>query len=441
MQAAQFRPGWVARLLSTFFTPRLACLLAVAALHGPGHAQVLLEAGGLVVVPWAVGHAQVVPALGCGVAAESLINVNAMAQPFAIRPLGTYAPDAGDVAYNRMTGEVWVTDGNVFQSHSIVTRAILRSFTLPGFTPQGGFITPLTNTVTGMGCTSGYIGTDVLWITQRNATATTADLLMVTPPPLGSPVGTLVVPTATVQVFPNVLPGMPLDIDFDPATGFLWVGDAAGWVTQLTITGALGPFGSFRVNNMLCAPSIPQPVKGIAVDTCAAMPGVLFVHDSGFVRRIIAPGLPAPRTNYDPGPGCMGISAGSTQGIAFAARPVSLSATLTPANQNGEFLKVAPYAFAATNSGSGGTLHILGASLGVTCPAINIPGTFLNINLGFDAIVWGMSAPPPFVDASVPVSYPPTLPIGFTLFLQWFTMTSNGGFFSGTTTMLVHSRP
>lgn len=335
--------------------------------------------------------------------------------PFLCPTPTAWMPDVpvGDVAVDRATDTLWVTDGNTI-GHYTKAGAVL-----------GAFDNPLTHMLRGLGW--GLVdGQPVLWITD------------------GYSVGGVQLPTFkactatplfTFPPRPVTSPGDPADVDFDPATVTLFFANLDGTITNETLDGALGPYGTFEPPPY-CGTDTPAGFTGIAVDTSVA--GVLYLTNGLQVLRIQMGGgfdSFAPGTFYSPmsffdWPGEVPIA-----GLAFDASPVLFAepcglARVTPEpGWVGQATSPNPnFALTLTNAEPGALAWLM-----IGADAVNpyVEGT------PFALSVWPpVAALGPFpVDADGVVVIGAPLPerlggVGYTALAQWVVAGRDGAFVS-----------
>lgn len=212
----------------------------------------------------------------------------------------TFPPPAtgllGDSANDVLTDTQWMTDG----------------LTLVGY--QGGVavstwvIAPGTlfpNPITGIGFDSE---TSRMWLTDG------ASALAIQPPSLGcSPAPSIVVPAFALPTS-----GVATDIEWDSWSDTLWIVDDLGVVTNVSVGGAVGPFGFFTPSSCALVP----PLTGIAFDTGT---GNLFIGDGSIFEYVDRTGAPAAPTFYAPNAPCASPPPPGPpallSGLAFSPRP------------------------------------------------------------------------------------------------------------------------
>lgn len=330
--------------------------------------------------------------------------------PFA----GGAVPPVGDITVDRSNDMVWVTDGFLVSGYS---RAGAHLATFPN---------PLPMPLTGLGYGGPFAaaaGPGILWLTDGTfAAAVVAPLA-----------GCVPAPPFLVAPFFVAFAGLATDIDFDPATGTLFLSNLSGVVSNELVGGGLGPFGVI----VPAAGCLPSPLlNGIAVDV--AMCRNLYVQAGGIVIRIDFTGAPSVPTFYSPF-SCFPWAGGAgTAGLAFDAAPIPYAASCDPGGAPGPIAGFAGQAvspnptFTLTLSGAApGGLALLVLGTGAACPALPLPG---GCGLAV-APISGLVGPFPVPAAgslSLPAAIPPGLACtGAQGFLQWLVKkpaAAGGGF-------------
>ncbi len=332
---------------------------------------------------------------------------------FAFGPLSV-----GDVGANRALDTVWVTNGLVVAEYTSLG-VPLRSFPVPV-----GMFVP--GPITGLDFAPGP---GVLWITDGPFIAGLF--------PPAAPA--CIPPVVAVPAFPSPSPGPLTDVTWDPSSGSLWGCDGAGFVTNILIGGALGPFGFFPVGPAPCPlGAVPQ---GIAYDTTTPTafggPPVLYVTDGAIWERFIPGGAAAPPTFYSPA-SCYPVPpVAPASGLAFTLTPIVYGVGSDPTGLPTPVIGATGQS--ATPSGpmtitlagaalAPGTAAALFYALGPTCPPI----MFLGGNvLHLMPPLFGPLGPFPVVGGAVtfgPFALPPALPLGVSVYFQWLVGKGGGGF-------------
>jgi hypothetical protein len=329
--------------------------------------------------------------------------------PFVVPPQVPPAPSEigmGDVAVDRGADIVWITDGKSFVGFT-PQGAQLGAFTKPAGLWDDPSLPNLLTYVRGMGCQALppagpgiHAPLGLLWVTNGT------EIAAIQPPPLPNPPCL----PATIAVAPftptPALAGPANDIDFDSATGTLWVGDEAGFVTNVAAGGGPGPFGSFNASapNACGSATPPLPVRGLAVDAASPTPPTLILKLGSLAtgRRLMPPGIAAPPTTYCPDSCFVGGAAGNTGGanasrLGFSARPTEWSGSTNETDVIGQLVTgplVPANSVTFTVTGVGpNSVAVLFMDFFALCPAVTIPGTFISL-----------SAAPTFILPPVPAT-------------------------------------
>lgn len=386
-------------------TPRtaLTALGALALAAAPASAQSLYSMDALGNLTQFTGP----PSGACNWPLGPLLSQWSYTQSFlcmAVSPLPG-APNAfGDLAVERPTGSVWVTDGT-FVAETQTGGTVVRAFLVDMF--AAGW--PLSAPLTGMAVDS-VNGT--LWMTDGST------IVEALPP--GAP-GCGIDPSALGSFVAPIPSGRELTaLDFDPHTNSLWASDDAGDVWNFGPTGAL-------LGNVTPAPpgtcTLSGSLTALAVD--AARAGALYVTDGTTVYYMDgATGAPAAPTFYTPQT-CSSVPFGPTEGIGFAAAPVSFGSP-----SNGFFPVIgAPEpsiipnpAFEIVIAGAeDGEIAVVGISGALVCPGISlgVPTLYLS---PFGAFSLGALPVPDTGLVTQPLPLPANLPLGITLHVQGFTI-------------------
>ncbi|GEM_PF-1124323 len=333
----------------------------------------------------------------------------------------------GDIAVDRLTDTVYVTDGFIIEQYAEFNPTTL---TLPG-TPINAFAVavsmPMGLPLTGMGMDSGGVtlGVPLLYVTDGKFIAGIA------PSPPGSCVpGIMVIPP-----FPSPYPALPgarlTDVTFDPGSASLLVCDSAGRIHSILPGGAPGPFGIFPIAGALGCGLTPA-LEGIAMDlattgplTATITPPAFYVTDGFVMGYADITGGPAAPTFYTPVT-CTPMP-GLSNGLAYAAHsnsyaPPPGAATLRSYGQSSS--PGPTYGVQVTGIATPSFLWlVVGANIpgpGFFCPPIMTVGNPLYVD-GF--------TPPGLIlpligvfgtSASIPLPVPPGIPSGVELYLQLF---------------------
>ena len=274
--------------------------------------------------------------------------------------------------------------------------------------------------ITGLGYDSAA---GLLWMTE----GVFAQALTPPPPPGCPGVGVVAVP-------PFLLPiagAMATDIEWDPITGMLWVCDTAGMVTQVTLAGGIGPFGTFPGAPGPCG--LGLPLEGLAVDTVGSTVFGLphfYVTDGFQVAYEGVGGVPGPPTFYTPAP-CF-PTMGPLLGLAFAARALPYgtgadNSGLAPPFIGSTGQTISPSApFTVTLGGSvpGSNAFLFMSTAGFNCPSVNVGGLPIYIDfLTAPVQVLGVVPVGPGGTAFLTTGIPPGFPPGISAYVQWFAIT------------------
>jgi hypothetical protein len=207
----------------------------------------------------------------------------------------------GDIAIDRVNDVVYITDGQMIGVYSAGNGFMLNS--MPA-APLAG--------LTGLGFDS-IAG--ILWMTDGNLIAAA----------IPSPVGSCLPPTPVGPVFPPAFPfGFMTDIAWESASGILFVCDANGQVAGMLPGG--GPAILPWLAGKFC-PGMTPTLTGLDFDEGGAGGGAgaaqLYITD-GFmigIEPVGGVGVPVP-SFYTPST-CYNVPGPPTQGLAFAARPIT----------------------------------------------------------------------------------------------------------------------
>jgi len=322
--------------------------------------------------------------------------------PGAVTPA---AVPLGDVAFDKVTDTVWVTDGLVIGNYT-ATGAPLSGFDLPV-----GFALP--GPVTGMGF-DPLAGE--LWITD----GTMATCLV----PPRAPGCTQ--PVIAMAPFPLPIGAAATDIEWDPFTASLWVCDTGGMITNVLPGGTLGPMGAFPAAGTGCV--LALPLQGLAVDTTVA--STLYVTD-GFLMsrvRVSAPGIPvaAPATFYAP-VSCYIAGGPPLNGLAFTGHGINFAEGLDDAGAQAPrigsignaYLGNPVFCIKLTGSVPGSLAFCFYSSGQALCPPstlFGLPALLLPPRRLGVALIDGDGS----ATLGVPVG---SIPIGTPIWLQWLAVT------------------
>lgn len=340
----------------------------------------------------------------------------AAATPFA-------APYLGDVATNRLTNTIWVTDGFIFTEYTGGGPGFglpVRSFPLP-------IAFALPGPVTGMDVMQApFAPAGTLLVTDG---AFCAGILPPAAPGCGPPV---------VVIPPFALPfigaaGLASDLSWSPAVGgSIWISTVGGFIGQVLLGGAPGPFGVFAPVG-ICAPAI---LTGIAVDTATpsafGAPISTYVTGGGMTYRCIPGGAAGALTFYRTA-ACVFATAPPNSGLGFSLHPLAYGVGTDPA-----FLPP-PVAMAAgqsstpsgpmsiTLAGNAPGMAYLFYGIAAACPPI----PFLGGNSLYVAPPLFGPVGPFAVGAggiTLPFAIPAGQPVGASITMQWIVAKAGGGF-------------
>jgi hypothetical protein len=306
----------------------------------------------------------------------------------------------GDVAHSSVTDMVWATSGPLITGYTPAGAPVV-SFPVP---PPLGLLTGL-----GMNSAAG-----VLWMTDGVLVGACIPPAGGCPPP----------PLLLAPPFPTPSPGLLTDIEWDPSSGTLFGCDAAGFITNMTVAGAIGPFGIFPVPPA-CAPLLAPPLTGLAVDTgtpsVLGVPLTLTVTDGFSLHRILPGGAPSLPTFYAPFP-CAPVIGGPTAGLCSALHGITYGVACSSAG-----LPFPTMSFAGNSSTPGALTITLGSGppggstwllidTAALCPALAFKGCPLYT---LPVFVFGPFPIPAAGTVSLPFALPPGLPVGAEAFAQW----------------------
>jgi hypothetical protein len=339
----------------------------------------------------------------------------------------------GDVASNRLTDTVFVTDGVAISEHlgggpfTGLPGTIINAFPIPAGLGLGP--------ITGMCHDSGGVitGAPVLYITDG--------FLMAGLTP--SAPGTCGPPALATPVVPVPAVGAPAtDITIDPVTGTFWACRVGGFLTNFTPGGVfLGVVPVAGICGLGAA-----PLQGIAWDLASpgapfigAQPaGALYVTD-GFVTAYLVPVPfgPAAPTFYSPFP--CNPTPGPITGLAFKTGGITYGAPGPPFLPPGILLSSSGQ---ASSPGPTHALTFLGTAAtssvwvvygfnvfapGYFCPPV-YPFLATPLHVDFFTPPGGLLFLGPGGPAfSIPAAIPAGVPTGLGIFMQIFEDTSGAG--------------
>lgn len=218
--------------------------------------------------------------------------------PGAVPPGPTVGTLHGDVATNRLTNTVFVTDGatiNEYAGDKSCSVSTLKCTPIDNFRAPS-FMGPLTGMgIDSSGGTITPVGTAVIWVTDGIVITGLVQAAGCLPPTVvsgpflpavGGPSGTLT------------------DVSWDPLTGTLWLCDSFGLVHNIFIGGGSAS-PSFLITGTFCG--LAAPLTGLAFDTSttatAPIPAgapKMYVTDGSTVAYITAVGTPGGGTFSNP---------------------------------------------------------------------------------------------------------------------------------------------
>lgn len=342
----------------------------------------------------------------------------------------------GDIAADRLTDIVYVTDGFVIEEFAAGT-----PIGPPPGTPLNAYVVPLgllgMAPLTGM-CMDGagvIAGAPTLWVTDGVFVAGLAP---------GAP--GCVPPVIIFPPFPHGLPvppgGLLTDITLDPFTGTFWVCDTTGTVYNMLLGG--GPAGLiFPVVGCGLTPVL----QGIAFDLgspsvfplpyiASQAPPALYVTDGFLIEYVdLALVALAGPTFYTPGP--CNPTFGPSNGLAYASRGIEYGVggpvPKMVATSSGQSSSPGPtFTLYCTNAAPvvGGLTYVLfstnTAIPGYLCPPLALVGTPLYVS--FFVPPGGFFLLGPTLPLMVlPAALPPALPIGVQFFIQFIEDASGIG--------------
>jgi hypothetical protein len=339
----------------------------------------------------------------------------------------------GDIAVDRLTDIVYVTDGFVIEEFAAGTPI----GPAPG-TPLNAYVMPpIMGALTGMGMdgAGAITGLPTLWVTDGFVVAAIAPGA----PGCGPP-------PVLIPPFPHGLPvppgGILTDITWDPFTGTLWVCDTTGTVYNMFPFG--GPAGPIFPVGGVCG--MAPMLQGIAYDlgSPAAFPTpyignqpvpALYVTDGFMIEYvdIFALGAPAPPTFYTPAP--CNPTPGPSNGLAYSSRGIEYGvggpAPTMIATSSGQSSSPGPtFTLYCLNGAPAGVLWVLFSTNtgtpGYLCPPLGFVGTPLYVSFfiapgGFFFL--GPSLPIVALPAAIPAGLPP----GVQIFVQFLEDASGVG--------------
>ncbi len=316
-----------------------------------------------------------------------------------------------DIAIDKVNDVVWGTDG-------LQLTGYMAGVPFSTVTIAPGSI--LAGPITGLGFDSelGRIGV------PAGVTAIAS-----APPGAGCPGA--VVPVAGPVSLP--LGGsVALDIEWDSWSDTLWVSDDLGGVTNVDLTGALGPFGSFVPGGCGFA---GQPLPGITFDTCT---GNLWISDGFVMANYTRSGVTAPAPFYAPsGPCCTPPPPGPPSpmaGLAFSPRPLKYGSACATVGSPpsigyvGSFSTSPNPSFGITLSGAQpNSPCALLIGIGAPCPGLAWgPCTVLVTPIVFVLTTQTNGTGDAGYALPIPLVAPGAPPIGTTVMAQWLVLPTVG---------------
>lgn len=369
------------------------------------------------------------PPAACGYPTGPVTALFPYAVPFlpcppTAGPVPFAAPFLGDVATNRATNTIWVTDGIVFTEYVGSGPAYgtpVRSFVMPPGLAVPGPVTGMDVVLPPFAVAPMLLVTDGVFVAG-----------VVPPPAPGCVLPVVVIP-------PFVLPpvaGPMTDLAWSPNTASFWVCNLAGFVSNwLLPVGAPGPGGIFPV-----APGPPcgliPPLTGIAVDVSTpnvfGSPIEIYATDGVTVGRFTIGGPPGPIPTFYSPFFCFPAGTPPLNGIGFSLHPIAYGVgtdpTLLPPPVMGatgqSCTPSGPMTLTLTGAAPG--MCYLLYSLAPACPAI----PFLGGNLLYlMPPLFGPVGPFPVAGGfTLPFAVPAGAPVGASIYLQWVVAKAAGGF-------------
>ncbi|MEM7306751.1 MAG: hypothetical protein AAF682_08775 [Planctomycetota bacterium] len=315
-------------------------------------------------------------------------------------PLATGAGAAGDIGLDRVSDELWITDGFIASGY--------QTFGTPVKTGVDVF-SILNAPVTGIDFDPG---TGELWVTD-GANLGRATITFFDP---------CFLPTSTSSV-PLPLPtGSPAtSLSHDPVTDTLWIVDGAGFLTQVEKSGALGPLGSTQVS-VTSGCGLDSALTAVAADN-AGPAGRVYVTDGTTVAIVdaAAGGGPAATTFYSPF-SCYTPPSIPLQGMVIASDGNlfgSTSGGIFPIiGQSGAAIVPNPTFSVELAAANENELAVLAMSTSFSCPALNLFGVPFHLGVS-PLLVLATATVPDTGLASVNIPLGGMTPVGEEFFFQW----------------------
>jgi hypothetical protein len=406
---------------------RLACVLFISlllSLTAPLAAQTLLELDS----PAATVSETTGPPAACGFPTGPGVAAFVYPAPFicpTAGPIPFVLPFIGDVATNRLTNTIWVTDGVMYTEYAGGGPGYgtpVRSFLMPP-----GFAVP--GPVTGLDVLQApFAPPGTLLVTDG---AFCAGVMPPAAPGCALPV--VVIPPFALG-FVGV-GGVATDLAWSPsAGGSIWFSTALGFVANVLIGGAPGPFGIFPVAPGPCFPA--PPLTGIAIDTATpsvfGAPISMYVTNGPLTYRCIPGGGPAPPTFYRTAPCVPGVLA-PLNGLGYSLHTIAYGVGTDPillvppvATGGGQSSTPSGPMSITLSSNAPGMAYLL-YGLAPACPVIGFLG---GNSLYIAPPLFGPVGPFPVGVAglTLPFAIPAAAPVGASLYLQWIVAKTAGGF-------------
>ena len=325
----------------------------------------------------------------------------------------------GDIAVDKRTDTVWVTDGVIatqYTASSTPLSLVPTGTPLTSYTPLLPFGLPLT----GLAWDAGL---GALWMTDGFFVWAEAPPL---PPGCGA-LGTVIVPPFPI---PTISGSLITDLDWDPISGSLFVSEAAGFVSNWLPGGFPGPFGPTPA---VAACGLAGALQGVAVDivdsTALGMP-VLYVTDGFTLAHIDVTGAPAPPSFHAPFP-CV-PTAGPLLGLAYAERALPFGKGADSTGLPGPFMQTSgqslspntAFTTAMVGSVPGSVAGLYLSTSGFNCPPILVLGGLLPVYpFPLGASIVATAPVDAFGNAALATSIPAGIPPGTGIWLQWVVVT------------------
>lgn len=311
-------------------------------------------------------------------------------------PLGS--GPLGDVGMDRTDDLLWITDGTIAAGYQTFSTPITTGIDVASL---------LGAPVTGLDWDPSLGG---LWVTDGHSAASASI----------SFTGTCYFATPLAS-FPLPIAHTATALSHDPVTNALWVVDDGGFLTQVTKTGALGPFGSKSVVSLGCA--LLPALTGVAADP-AGPAGRVYVTDGGNIAVINAAaplGALGSSKFYTPST-CYPSPVGVVRGLVVAATGNSFGAPsggfLPVIGAKGQSIVPNPTLAIEVGGAHKDDLAILVLGQGFLCPAATVFGVPFHI-FSPPLIMVATTVIDSTGFASIPLPLGPGTPIGHTVYMQW----------------------